>query len=289
MSTAALFVFAAMLPSASGLLVTPAELAAVLTRPATVLIHVEERPGEFAASHLPGARLVRFGDLAVDGPGELGAELPPLEVVRAVFAAAGVGPQSDVFLYGNAMVTARAFFTLDYLGHSRVRVLNGGLEAWRHDGRPVETGAAASAPGAAGSLASLTPRPEVVAYADWLARRLQAKDITLVDARPDAEFTGADGGMNGAHPAGHLDGARQLVWSALVTRAGLYQPDEDLRAALAAAGAERGVPVVSYCLIGMRASVIYFVARHLGYDAKLYDGSIVDWGRRKLPVRPGRQ
>jgi 3-mercaptopyruvate sulfurtransferase SseA len=40
-------------------------------------------------------------------------------------------------------------------------------------------------------------------------------------------------------------------------------------------------------MIGMRASVIYFVARHLGFDAKMYDGSIVDWGQRKLPVRKG--
>ena len=48
------------------------------------------------------------------------------------------------------------------------------------------------------------------------------------------------------------------------------------------------MPVVSYCMVGMRASVIYFVARHLGFDAKMYDGSIVDWGQRKLPVRAGR-
>jgi 3-mercaptopyruvate sulfurtransferase SseA len=39
----------------------------------------------------------------------------------------------------------------------------------------------------------------------------------------------------------------------------------------------------------MRASVVYFVARHLGYDAKLYDGSIVDWSQKKLPVVTGRQ
>jgi 3-mercaptopyruvate sulfurtransferase SseA len=33
---------------------------------------------------------------------------------------------------------------------------------------------------------------------------------------------------------------------------------------------------------------VYFVARHLGYDARLYDGSIVDWSRRKLPVTQAR-
>jgi 3-mercaptopyruvate sulfurtransferase SseA len=37
-------------------------------------------------------------------------------------------------------------------------------------------------------------------------------------------------------------------------------------------------------MVGMRASVVYFVSRMLGYDARLYDGSIMDWSRRKLPT-----
>jgi thiosulfate/3-mercaptopyruvate sulfurtransferase len=125
--------------------------------------------------------------------------------------------------------------------------------------------------------------------ADWIRERLESQQMTLVDARPDEEFTGADGGMNGAHPPGHLPGARQLVWTDLVSRAGEFRPDAELRSKLEAAGARLGVPVVSYCMVGMRASVVYFVARHLGFDARLYDGSIVDWGHRKLPVRTGRQ
>ena len=53
-------------------------------------------------------------------------------------------------------------------------------------------------------------------------------------------------------------------------------------------GANTTTPLVSYCMVGMRASVTYFVARHLGYDARLYDGSIVDWTRRKLPAVMGK-
>ena len=112
--------------------------------------------------------------------------------------------------------------------------------------------------------------------------------MALVDARPDAEFTGDDGGMNGMRPAGHLPGAKQLVWTALVSRSGQFISDTELRSKMTAAGARAGVPVVTYCMVGMRASVVYFVARHLGYDAKLYDGSIIDWGQRKLPVKKGR-
>jgi thiosulfate/3-mercaptopyruvate sulfurtransferase len=287
MSTTA-FALALTLAAATGKLVSPAELAIRLKDPNVVVIHVEDRGGEFTAGHLPGARLVRYAQFAVNGPDDLGSELPPVDTLREVFQAAGVGATSEVVVYGSPIGATRAFFTLDYLGHPNVRVLNGGFSAWKAEGRPVETGGGTPPRRDAGTLARLTVRPEVVAHADWLVSRLESPSLTLVDARPDAEFTGADGGMNGMHPAGHLAGARQLVWTDLVTRAGQFLPDADLRAKLVTAGAKSGQPVVSYCMIGMRASVVYFVARHLGFDAKMYDGSIVDWGRRRLPVRAGR-
>ncbi|MEZ5294184.1 MAG: rhodanese-like domain-containing protein [Vicinamibacterales bacterium] len=283
-TTAVLFALAA---AASGRLITPAELASRLQEPGIVVLHVEDRNGDFAAGHVPGARAVRYTQFAVDGPDGLGSELPPLDVLRAVFETAGVSTVSQVIVYGSAIGATRAFFTLDYLGHPDVRVLNGGLAAWKAEGRPVQVGAGTAS--TRGSLAALTERPDVVVTADWLIARLGSAAMTLVDARPDAEFTGADGGMGGMHPAGHLAGARQLVWTDLVSRTGQFLADDVMRTRLAAAGATAGRPVVSYCMIGMRASVIYFVARHLGFDARMYDGSIVDWGRRRLPVRPGRQ
>lgn len=112
--------------------------------------------------------------------------------------------------------------------------------------------------------------------------------MLLLDARPDAEFTGADGGMNGMHVKGHLPDAQQLVWNTLLDSSGRFLPDAELEKKYGAIGAAKGTPLVSYCMVGMRASVTYFVARHLGYDARMYDGSIMDWTRRKLPAVMGR-
>jgi thiosulfate/3-mercaptopyruvate sulfurtransferase len=288
MTTTVLMLAAAALAWPPGLLVSPADLAGRLNDPAVVVLHIEDRDGDFANGHVPGARLVRYGQIAVDGPQQLGSELPSVGELRGVFQAAGVGAGSHVVVYGSAIAATRAFFTLDYLGHPNVRVLNGGLGAWRTAGQKVELGPGQPPRRDTGTLAGLTPKPDVVAHADWLVKQLESPRITLVDARPDAEFTGADGGMNGMHPVGHLAGARQLVWTDLVSRTSQFLPDADLRAKLTNVGARAGVPVVTYCMIGMRASVVYFVARHLGFDAKMYDGSIVDWGQRKLPVRAGR-
>jgi thiosulfate/3-mercaptopyruvate sulfurtransferase len=141
------------------------------------------------------------------------------------------------------------------------------------------------------TAATLTTKPKSdrVVSADWIKERLSSPRMTLLDARPDAEFTGADGGMNGAHVKGHLPEARQLVWNTLLDSTGAFLPDAELKKKFDAIGANAQTPLVSYCMVGMRASVTYFVARHLGYDARLYDGSIVDWTRRKLPAVMGKQ
>jgi thiosulfate/3-mercaptopyruvate sulfurtransferase len=247
------------------------------------VLAIGNNPADFELEHIPGARYVSYDQIAVDADG-LSSELPPVDQLRALFAAAGVSDRSRVVVYGSAITATRLFFTLDYLGHPNIRVLNGGLNAWKANGGFIESGAAQRV--TAGVLTP-NPRVDVVATADWIMQRLGPK-ITLLDARPDAEFTGADGGMRGAHVVGHLPDARQLVWNTLLDSSGRFLPDAELRKKFEAIGATKGTPVVSYCMVGMRASVTYFVARHLGYDSRLYDGSIVDWTRRKLPARTGR-
>jgi thiosulfate/3-mercaptopyruvate sulfurtransferase len=277
----ALAVLAAATP---GLLVTPAELAASLKDPAIVIVAVDSSDDNFIAAHIPGARFVRYGDIASDADG-LQSELPPVDQLRKVLSAAGISDKSKVVIYGSAIAAARLFFTLDYLGHPSARILNGGLTAWKASGGAIEVSAL---PKPANATVTLKPQPDRVVSADWIKERLSSSKMTLLDARPDAEFTGADGGMGGAHVKGHLPDAQQLVWNTLLDSTGKYLPDAELRKKFEAIGANKTTPLVSYCMVGMRASVTYFVARHLGYDARLYDGSIVDWTRRRLPTVMGR-
>jgi thiosulfate/3-mercaptopyruvate sulfurtransferase len=288
-----------------GVLISTADLAAHLKDPNLVLLHVADRPATFEQAHIPGARLLRYDDVAVDGPEELGAELPDVAEIERVFEDAGVSDNSHVVLYGHTVLVARAFFTLDVAGHRHVSVLDGGLGAWQAEHRAVASGPPPfdSAQGKPFDSAQGKPfdsaqgRPtkgtftphinrERVATADWV--RAHMNGIALVDVRPDPEYTGEDGGMGGMHSPGHLEGARQLPWNALMAADGRFLPADQLRARLTSAGAATAKPVVAYCMIGMRASVVYLVARHLGFDVRLYDGSIVDWTRRQLPTKTGR-
>jgi thiosulfate/3-mercaptopyruvate sulfurtransferase len=275
---------AVLAAAAPGLLVSPSDLAAALKDPATVVVFVGNSEDEFIAGHIPNARFVRYEQIAIDVDG-LQSELPPVDQLRTVLSAIGISDSSKVVIYGSPIPATRMFFTLDYLGHPNVRVLNGGLNAWKASGGAIEIGAAKR-----GAAASLHPKPNTsrVVTADWITERMLSPKVTLLDARPDQEFTGADGGMGGMHLVGHLPGAHQLVWTSLLDANGRFLPDAELKKKFDAIGTKAGTPLVSYCMIGMRASVTYFISRHLGYDARLYDGSIVDWTRRKLPTVAGR-
>src|SRR5687767_14842885 len=132
-------------PGSPSLLISAADLAASLKDPALVILHIGE-PEAFEEAHVPGARFLRYGDFAVAGSEKRGSELPSVAEVQRVFEAVGVSNGSRVVLYGSSpVVAARAFFTLDVMGHRRVALLDGGLRAWRAEGRPIETGAAKAA------------------------------------------------------------------------------------------------------------------------------------------------
>ena len=273
----------ALLAASRGLLVSPADLADMLKDPTVVVLAVGDRPGDFESGHVPGARFVHYRQIAVDADG-MQSELPAVDTLRRVLTKAGVSERSKVVVYGTPIAATRLFFTLDYLGHPYVRVLNGGLNAWKANGGAIETGAARAV-----TAASWTPKanPNRVVSGGWVKERLSTPKMQLLDARPDDEFTGADGGMRGMHAIGHLPGAKQLVWNTLLDSSG-FLPDEELKKKFEALFASTEAPLVSYCMVGMRASVTYFVARHLGYDARMYDGSIQDWTTRKFPTVTGR-
>src|SRR5215213_11666828 len=171
----------AVLATTSGLLVSPADLAAALKDPATVVVAVGNSLDDFIAGHIPGARFIRYDDIAIDADG-LGSELPPVEQLRAVLAVAGIGDKSKVVIYGTAITAARMFLALDYLGHQNARVLNGGLTAWKANGGDIEISAPRQI-----AAATLTPkpRPETIVTADWIKERLSSPTLRQAQGRPE--------------------------------------------------------------------------------------------------------
>lgn len=265
-------------------LVTAAWLSQHLADPGTVVLHVGER-GEYDAGHIPGARFISLAVISRPHGEGLALELPPVERLRETFESLGVTDAGRVVLYfGKDWVSplTRVFFTLDYLGvGDRTFVLDGGLPVWRAEGHPVTT----EVPGPTRGAFTPRLRAEVVADLAWMRANLDAPGISLIDARAPEFYTGEDDG-NGRYPRpGHIKGARSLPFTQLVDDASRFKGRDGLARLLEQAGVVRGATVVSYCHIGQQATVIYFTARLLGYEAKLYDGSFEEWSpRTDLPV-----
>jgi len=222
---------------------------------------------------IPGARLIDYHGVEreVDG---LSVELPPVEALVDLFRRAGVADESHVILYGTnpAHLAARVFMTLEYLGHrGKTSVLDGGLERWQQEGRPTVREAGE---GPRGTFTARV-RGDVLISADEIAERLDDPLFTLIDARPADQYA-----------SGFIPGAYNLFWEELLVSE--EEPRLQDRVAAEArfreAGARRDGVVVNYCQIGMRASYTYLITRHLGYDARFYDGSWNEWSRRsELP------
>ncbi len=238
----------------------------------------------YRESHIPGARYLSLRDISTRSEAPpLSLELLPVPVLDSVFESLGVSDGSRIVIYWDGewvTPTTRVWFTLDRLGlGDRASILDGGLPAWVAAGGEVT----AEAP-AAPSRGRITPRARnVVVEADWLAKRLDGAGIALIDARTPNFYDGSESG--GQPRAGHIPGAKNVAFPTIVDEGDRFKSPEALNALLAEAGAGPGKTVVAYCHIGQQATLVYFAARRLGYDVRLYDGSFQDWSRRMdLPV-----
>jgi thiosulfate/3-mercaptopyruvate sulfurtransferase len=198
-----------------------------------------------------------------------------------------VSNRSTVVVYGSdPRLAARLWMTLDVTGAGATEplFLDGGIQLWKEEGRPLAT----ETPGVSRGNLTLHPDPERLVTADWILVRLGHDHLSLVDARPDDEYTGADGGLGGRVNPGHIPSARQLYWEKLVEsrERPVFLPVDELADLFIQAGADPGETVVTYCQVGLRASVTYMIARMLGYETRFFDGSWRDWGSRDYPYYP---
>ncbi len=232
----------------------------------------------YDAGHIPGARLLLGEDFMEAGD----AELPSPEKLKDTFEKLGVSDDSRVVVYATDWypMAARVYYTLDYMGHGdQMALLDGGIIQWKAEKRPLETAEPKVARG------SFTPHvhPEVRAMMDQV-KRISAQDGTselLVDSRPMKRYT-----------AGHIAGAVDLYWGETVVdenKNPVLLPPDKLKELFASRGIKPGQKLVTYCEVGLQASHNYFVAKYLGYDAAMYDGSIHQWDMvNHLPLVQGK-
>lgn len=255
------------------MLVSTAWLAERLGMPNLVLFQIGPEEA-FASGHIPGAQFLTLRDIAAPRGSGPPLELPTADALDAWLEAHGVSDDSRIVLYWSdewVTPTTRAYLTFYWAGlGDRTSILDGGLEAWRAEGWGVTT----EVPRVESGSLTVRPRDDVVVTAAEVERLRSSPHVAVIDARDERFYLGQDTTI--ARP-GHIPGAKSLPFTEITDEPVRFKSREALAALLRGAGAPPGTQVIAYCHIGQQATSVWFAARLLGYDARLYDGSFNEW------------
>lgn len=271
-------------------LISAAELAGIIEAgdPVSVLDvrwRIDEPDGRatYLEGHLPGAVYVsledELSDHSISGRGR--HPLPSGHNVEAAARRWGIRQGTPVVCYDdwNRAGSARAWWVLSAAGLDDVRILDGGLAAWRSAGYGLESGPVEPVTGNV-----------VVSHGDLYAGRLptltaeRAGDgtVPLLDARAPERYRGDVEPLDAA--AGHIPGAKNLPSVAVLAAEGTFLDDDAVARLLSDRGIERHDTVAAYCGSGVTATVAIAALAAMGREAALYPGSWSEWSSD--PSRP---
>jgi thiosulfate/3-mercaptopyruvate sulfurtransferase len=226
----------------------------------------------YAAGHLPGAHHVDL-DAELSGPPGRGGRhpLPQAHAVAAAAQRCGADNDSRIVVYdqGLSYAAARAWWVLRHFGASDVRVLDGGIAAWRSVGGPLTTELPAAG---AGRFEAHGGGMTVV---DAAGAALAASKGVLLDVRAPERFRGESEPIDPV--AGRVPGAVNAPATDSVRPDGRFLGADDLRELFSGKGLPSSGPVAAYCGSGVTAAHTVLALHEVGIEAALYAGSWSEW------------
>lgn len=243
---------------------------------------------QFRGAHIPGAVYASLADdLAGERNGRNGRHpVPSIDALAATFGRLGIDRETQVVVYDQdtGLYASRLWWSLRYLGHDAVALLDGGWAKWIREGRPVTSGDEARRP----AVFVATPRPNLRVDLTDVAARIGDADTLLVDARGPERFEGQSEPLD--RIAGHIPGAANHFYKWNLADDGTMLPPEQLRENFThLLGRRSPARTVMYCGSGVSACHNLLAMAHAGLDGTpLYPGSWSEWsGDPARPVETG--
>jgi len=252
-------------------------LMANLKNPKLIVLDVR-RVEDYREGHIPGALSAFYGAWAYMKDGLFGS-LPEKDDIDDTISYMGIGYDNWVVVTGCmdtprlSYQSARVACTLQYAGIENVALLDGGINKWIKEKKPLsEKIDKRQASNFRGKYAG-----EVFADKDYLKN--QAGKLILLDVREREFFTG-EKKMDCVARAGHIPGAFNMPTSCAFKADKTFKSKKELVAIVeSTAGKDRNQAVVTYCDTGQCCPIwSYLLKQILGYtNVRLYVGSMQEW------------
>jgi thiosulfate/3-mercaptopyruvate sulfurtransferase len=268
-------------------LIETRELVNLTDHPSIRIVDMRTSLADYLRGHIPNAVYFHFENLQVPDRGIPDQAPDRTALERLLGGNLSLSNPMWVVVYSEKSNPNATFlaWTLDYLGHKRVGILNGGWEKWTSEGLPTTQ-----------EYPSLSPNKyfgkairETLAEKRWMLHRLRARNVVILDARPPRQYSGEEGEEI---RKGHIPGARNVFWETTLEgeEIRVWKKREDLEKLLSESGVTKDKEIVVYSRAGREASHLYFTLKYgIGFpNVRLYRGSWLEWSADKiLPVRIG--
>ncbi len=262
------------------LLIDTESLQQQLGQSGLVIIDVRGKSAYEFGGHIPGAVHTTWHEYSDPDAVAKGLLDPDLGRMEQKMRALGISNESQIVIYSNPFDNwgdeGRMFWMLEYLGHTRLRILDGGWVKWVEERRPFEHGRVAPKPG---NFTVKVAKQTAIGKEDLkIMVRQPHPGTTIVDARSLEEYLGKE--VSGIPRAGHIPSALHVAWNGFLNKDATVKDLASIRAALEDKGVNPSQEIICYCTGGVRSAWLYFILKLAGYPTvRNYAGSWWEWSR----------
>lgn len=251
-----------------------------LGQPGLVVLDVRGKAAYEFGGHIPGAVHSTWHEYSDPNAAPKGLLNPDLRQIEQILRRLGLNQDSDVVIYSNPFDNwgdeGRMFWMLEYLGHKKLRVLDGGWVKWTAEKRPFEHGRTTP------PLGNFTVQPVnhlAISKDDLkLIVRSPHPQTAILDARSLEEYLGKE--VSGIPRPGHIPTAIHLAWNGFLNKDATVKEAEVIKEGLLDKSLHPDHEIICYCTGGVRSAWLYFVLRLVGYEnVRNYPGSWWEWSR----------